>query len=418
MATIARAINEDVVHPLKLKVLLRKYRISRNELGQHVLYTAGRAAGRPISRSMLSDIVNWNQWPIQTPQDQLIGQIEAYLVDAGVPLTEVKTAWDEDPQAEFASIRKPIKGAPLNANQVSALTEDSDEPEIPENEMLTEQARQHFKLFKHPFIDDVQGPEDVYLSAEQRYIRESMYQAAKHGGFLAIVGESGSGKTTLRRDLLDRIRRTGEAIRAIQPQAFDKTRLTAAHICDAIIEDLAGGTLPSSLELKARLVKRLLTDSGRAGNAHVLIIEEAHDLHISTLKYLKRFWELEDGFKKLLAIILVGQSELGLRLDERRNPQAREVIRRCEVAVLQPLNGDLEDYLALKFKRVGAELDRVFDKAAFDAIRERLTFRLRNNSAVQSQLYPLIVHNVCIKAMNQAAELSEPRVTAELVKGV
>lgn len=284
--------------------------------------------------------------------------------------------------------------------------------------MLTEEARQHFKLFKHPFVDDVRGPDDVYLSTEQRYIRETMHQTARNGGFVAIVGESGSGKTTLRRDLLDRIIRENLPIRPIQPQIFDKTRLNAAHLCDAIIADLSSEVCPVSMESKARLVKRLLTESSRAGNAHVLIIEEAHDLHLSTLKYLKRFWELEDGFKKLISIILIGQTELGDRLDERRNPQAREVIRRCEVAVLQPLNGNLEDYLALKFKRVGKELQDIFDPKAFDAIRERLTLTRGRDNATTSYMYPLIVHNVCIKAMNSAASLHERRVTSELILGV
>ncbi len=39
--------------------------------------------------------------------------------------------------------------------------------------------------------------------------------------------------------------------------------------------------------------------ASKGGQRHVLIIEEAHDLSVHTLKYLKRFWELEDGFKKL-----------------------------------------------------------------------------------------------------------------------
>jgi type II secretory pathway predicted ATPase ExeA len=45
--------------------------------------------------------------------------------------------------------------------------------------------------------------------------------------------------------------------------------------------------------------EKILTNSSRAGYSHVLMIEEAHDLAVTTLKYLKRFWELEDGYKKL-----------------------------------------------------------------------------------------------------------------------
>ncbi len=46
----------------------------------------------------------------------------------------------------------------------------------------------------------------------------------------------------------------------------------------------------------------------------LLVIEEAHGLPTATLKHLKRFFELEDGFKKLLGIVLIGQTELRMNL--------------------------------------------------------------------------------------------------------
>ena len=101
--------------------------------------------------------------------------------------------------------------------------------------MLSQKAKKHFKLFVDPFIDDVQKPEDVFLSPEQIYIRESMFYVAQHGGFLAVIGESGAGKTTLRRDLIDRIQRENHTITTIQPQIIDKSRLTAGSLCEAII---------------------------------------------------------------------------------------------------------------------------------------------------------------------------------------
>jgi hypothetical protein len=42
--------------------------------------------------------------------------------------------------------------------------------------------------------------------------------------------------------------------------------------------------------------EKILTNSSRAGYSHVLMIEEAHDLTVTTLKYLNG---LEDGYKKL-----------------------------------------------------------------------------------------------------------------------
>jgi type II secretory pathway predicted ATPase ExeA len=286
--------------------------------------------------------------------------------------------------------------------------------------MLSPHARKHFALFRDPFVDDVQGPDDIFLDADQRYIREAMYTTAKHGGFLAVVGESGAGKTVLRRDLIDRIAREGASILVVQPRTIDKGVLTAGAICEAIIDDLTpGASVRRSLEGKARQVERLLRDSSRAGNSHVLLIEEAHDLSIPTLKYLKRFWEMEDGFRKLLSIILVGQPELKFRLDERHNFEAREVIRRCEVAELQPLDANLEGYVALKLRRIGREPEAVLERDAYDAIRLRLTRPKRGpGSEVVSQLYPLVVNNLIVKAMNLAADLGAPKVSADTIRSL
>lgn len=321
---------------------------------------------------------------------------------------------------DVSALEEEIAAIELQLDAANSETDPStsDEKELPEPTMLSRAAIRHFGLHAHPFTDDVQCPDDVFLSTEQRYIRESMWYAAGNSGLIAVIGESGSGKTTLRRDLIDRINRDEEAIVVLQPEIVDKTCLTAGHICDAIIADLSDERPVSSLEAKARQVKRILSDSSRAGNRHVLIIEEAHDLKIQTLKYLKRFWEMEDGFRRLLGIIMVGQPELAHKLDERRNFGARELIRRCEVATLSPLNGNLRDYLALKLQRVGGDVDRIFSADAFDAIKERLTIPGRGRNSSDSYCYPLVVHNLVARAMNNAVDLGFDQIDAEQIAGI
>jgi len=404
--------------PYFLHELLRRHRIPQADLRQVIRVEAGIRKGEPIASSTLSYLLTRRVWPSTTSVATIQSNVAEFLAGRSVPQAEIDAAWHVEGVA--APAPPPVDRPLLAVGQCKVGSRTADEPEsdpfvLPEAEMLSSAARQHFGLARHPFVDDVQGPQDVYLSAGQRYIRESMYYAAKHGGFVAVIGESGSGKSTLRRDLIDRIRRDDEPIVIVQPQTVDKGVLTAAHICDAIIADLSTERPKLSLEAKARQVQRILASSARTGNAHVLMIEEAHDLSVPTLKYLKRFWELEDGFKKLLGIILVGQPELGDRLDERRNYDAREVIRRIEQARLKPLNGNLEEYLGLKLKRVGLKLDDVFEADAFDAIRNRLTRRRNGSSEVESQLYPLVVQNLVVKCMNQVVELGLTKVSGELV---
>lgn len=101
-----------------------------------------------------------------------------------------------------------------------------------------------------------------------------------------------------------------------------------------------------------------MRDSSRAGNKHLLVIEEAHGLPLPTLKHLKRFRELEDGFRKLLGIVLIGQPELRMKLSE-TNPEVREVTQRIELVELQALDAELENYLNFKFARAGKRVGDV-----------------------------------------------------------
>jgi len=400
------------VAPYRLRKILYDYDIRQAELCARLVYQRGHREGQPLGDTTVSTLLTRRVWPVTLSRESIESAVAQLLRERAVPDAVIKTAWEidghVDPQAT------PSKHSPTPVQNANPHADESPFAP-PETEMLSPAARQHFNFARDPFIDDVQGPQDVYISRDQRYVRESMYYAAKHSGFLAVVGESGSGKSTLRRELLDRIRRDNEPIVVIQPKTMDKKVLTAAHICDAIIADLSNEVPKQSLEAKGRQILRILTTSGRTGNTHALVIEEAHDLSVPTLKYLKRFWELEDGFKKLLGIILIGQPELGERLDERRNYEAREVIRRCEMARLKPLNGNLEEYLALKFKRIGVDLDSVFERDAFDAIRARLTRRTQNSAEVESYLYPLVVHNLITKCANEAVDLGLPKIGATLI---
>ena len=294
---------------------------------------------------------------------------------------------------------------------------------------FTQEARKAFGLTRDPFTDDVQDAADVFTSPDVRYVRESMWATARHGGMLAVVGESGAGKSTLRRDLIDRIRRESASMIVCEPYVLGMEEndergrtLKAAAIAEAVIASVAPLEKPRrSAEARFRQLHHLLRESYRSGNRHVLVIEEAHGMPTATLKHLKRFFELEDGFKKLLSIILIGQTELRMKLSE-QNAEVREVVQRIEIVELPALDNHLADYLAFKFKRVGLQLDQVMDAGAVDALREKLSIAKRgtrpNQRELHSLLYPLAVANVTTAAINLAASIGAPLVTAEIIKEV
>lgn len=394
--------------PINLKKSLMRAGIKQPDWCKAILQRNGVS----MSLSAGNQLVNWGTWPKNTPREDIIAQTEKFLRDHGVPEVEIAVLWEID---EVDNMRgaHPV-GVHIGQHPKHKIVDPEIDP-IGEPEMLSPAAKKQFSLFRTPFTDDVNSPEDVYTSPDIRYIREAMHTTAKHGGLLAIVGESGGGKSVLRRDLIDRINRDKEQIHVIFPRVVDKTRLNAGSICEAIIRDLRPeGKLPQSLESKARIVEQILKASAEAGNRHVVIIEEAHDITIQTMKLLKRFWEIEDGFKKLLSIVLIGQPELMYKLNEASYPEVREFIRRCEVAELVPLDRNLEDYLAFKFQRIGKPVDEVIDADAYVAIRTRLTKNISGRTI--SHLNPLMVNNLVTKALNLAAEIGEPKVSAEIIR--
>ncbi|MDA8155597.1 MAG: AAA family ATPase [Actinomycetota bacterium] len=282
-----------------------------------------------------------------------------------------------------------------------------------DREMLSMDAKKQFQLFKNPFIDDVAKESDVFMSDEHRYIQAAMLDAAKHRGCIAVIGEVGSGKSTIRKKVMMELEKSGEQIKVCYPQIIDKKKLTVEHLCNAVIMDF-GQTPKQDREAKARQVIKLLTDRAKAGGDTVLMVEEAHDLSVPVLKYLKRFSEIELGYRKVIGIILIGQPELGDLFDERMHFEMREVTRRFQIAHISGLNGNMGDYLELKFKLAGAEIGEIITKDAITALSKRLTTRDAKERTA-STAYPLTVNNYIVKAMNLAAELGEPIVNAEVI---
>ena len=390
---------------LKLKDILAELHVPQKALAQEIY----------LSAASVAQLVNHNQWPKSMSAESIKEKVQGFLQKRGASQEAIDTAFEV---AGSARCSAPVsKGATQSVEEIMLLRRQG----------LFPAAKKHFGLFRDPFSDDVQSHDDVFVSPDIRYVRETLFQTAKHGGFVAITGESGAGKSTLRRDLIDRIDRESQPIIVIEPYVLGmedndqkgKT-LKAAHIAEAILNTVAPlENVKRSPEARFRQLHRVLRDSRRAGNSHVLIIEEAHGLSIPTIKHLKRFFELEDGFKKLLSIILIGQPELKLKLSE-TNHEVREVVQRCEVVELAPLDTRLEEYLKFKLERVGKPVGEIIDASGMDALRAKLTVSTnrRDRRDTVSLLYPLAVGNLLTASMNLAAEIGAPTVTADVVREV
>ena len=290
---------------------------------------------------------------------------------------------------------------------------------------VSQEALKYFKLFRNPFKspDDVQKDSDIYMSEDHRYIEAAMLDAARNGGFLAVIGECGAGKSTIRKKVVGQLLKEGGCHVIFPMSNMDSVsergpaKITPGKLIDAIIMDISDQRVDTRLEHKARQMRKLLLERSQQGYQSVMIIEEAHNLQFNAFKYLKRFYELEDGYKKLLGIILIGQPEMKNLLNEELHVDLREVIRRIQVAEIKGLNGNIKDYLTLKLKRVGAKLEDIIDDEAITALGRRLTYLDRRNKTI-SHAYPLTIHSYMATAMNKAYELGEPRVTESVIMAI
>lgn len=379
--------------PQTLKALLGLYKISQRAMA--------RSCG--MSASAVNALVNHGQVP-KSGWDEIRDGIDIFLQSVGAASDETSPA-----------LRIIDAPEPIIANEDNNM--------IIRKQTLTPVARRHFKLTRDPFADP-QDMDDVFLTPESRYVRETMYDAAVNGGFLAVVGDSGSGKSTLREELIERLRKDGDSVIVVEPYTLamsenDKVGkpLRATHIAEAVICSVSpGASVPPSPEMRARRLHTILKESCKSGFRHCLIIEEAHDLHMQTLKALKRFWELKDGMRRLLSIILIGQTELKTKLSNTQS-SVREVVQRCVVVDLKPIKQPGE-FLAHRFGRAGLDLAAVFDADALEVLRQQLLVAPGLNTPGDYQGYPLAISNLATASINTAADLGFDLVTADVVRQV
>lgn len=412
---------------LTVKSLLARYGFSQ----------AGIARNLGLSPGTFADLLNHGKWPVSRPKlrDELARQLYAFnsIADAdkaiaALDATHVVARHTKQNAQRVSAGRPTAKGQGPEASFTPVTEKETDM--LLQKQTLHAATRRHFGLTADPFANDITEAKDVFISPDIRYVRETLWQHAKHGGLLALVGESGSGKTTTVADFKDRLAREGRDVLIIEPSVLymeendskGKT-LKSAAIVSAIIASIAPSVAPKrDAEARARQVQALLTAGHRAGQRHVLIIEEAHCLPTATLKHLKRFAEIKDGLAPLLSIVLVGQPELRQRLAV-NNAEVREVAQRCDLIELPPLDNHLADYLRFKLARVGADVAKLITPDGIDALRQRLTFARRTGNAKAqtmstpvSLVYPLAVANALVAALNLATTLGAPVVDADIVK--
>jgi len=424
---------------LKLKRILLRHNLTIAELSRSVVQASGATFARPT----MQELVTYGIAPVKTPFADIKRQVEVWLMQKGVSAAEIATAMEVEDDGVVELRANPTTAETIGARtalaaklRAAGVAEDLIETTVRavrrsgartpapkplvdnlEREMLSPAAMKHFELPSDPFGEEIHDAADIFRGSDVNEVREHLWKWANGSALGALIGECGSGKSWLRQDLEDRIAKSPESVRLIRPQTIDVSRMTARTICEAIILDIdPSATIPQSVERQAHLVKKLLLAGAKLGRRNVLLIEEAHKLTIDALRHMKVFYELQEGFMRLLSIVLIGQPELDHLLNEQAHYKARETIRRVTKVYMKPLHTSaLKPFIEHKFARLGVDAARVLDASGYDAIRADRIKTDQKSKRVDNQCYPLSVQSLIVSAMNTAATIGAPRVDAGVI---
>ena len=198
-----------------------------------------------------------------------------------------------------------------------------------------------------------------YMSAGHREALAAMVYGIQKGlGLIVMTGEVGTGKTTVTRAYLSRSERDDNRKILFVNPCMSFPSLLRSLLADYNLD----GRSKSERRMMAGLT-HVLNQDCKAGRRVVVILEEAQNIPLETLRKLHLLSNLESDSAKLLQIVLVGQPELNEILEDYSLRQLRQ-----RIAVRSTLNPfttqESVDYIRYRIAHAGGDPDSVFTKRA------------------------------------------------------
>jgi general secretion pathway protein A len=224
------------------------------------------------------------------------------------------------------------------------------------------------------------------------------YGLAGRAGVTVLVGEAGTGKTTLVRAALQAANDSSTIVHLLNPT------LTRAEFYDYLGHGFGFSreASTSKIQFLRELEAALNKDDGPM---LALVVDEAQSVPYELLEEIRLLTNAEAPNGRSLAVALVGQPELGRRLDEARLWQLKQrVVLRCE---LTPLSlKDTASYISGRVKTAGGEATRLFSRDAVVAIHQH------------SQGIPRVISVICDNALVNGFAADQKPVGANIVTEV
>jgi len=258
-----------------------------------------------------------------------------------------------------------------------------------------------FYLLKKAPFHITPDPEFLFLSPSHKAALGALvYGIEERQGFVALLGEVGLGKTTILRSYLERVDQS-----QLKPVYILHANMSFSELLNTLCQEFGLEVITENVADTVNRLHQVLIEEYKQGRNVALLVDEAQHMPIETLEHLRMLSNLETSTQKLIQIILVGQPEFEVKLDEHalRQLKQRLVIR----ATISPLtNEESRDYILYRLAKVSTVDEPIFTKGALQAIIK------------QAQGTPRVLNILCTNALIQGYGYGQRRITAKTAKEV
>jgi general secretion pathway protein A len=220
-----------------------------------------------------------------------------------------------------------------------------------------------YGLHERPF-ELTPNPRYLFLSPRHTEALTMLeYGTSRRNGLTLLTGEAGTGKTTLVYAALER-QQAENALHVF----LTNPALTRDEFFDFLARGF--GLSAEAHTSKSRFLIELsasLAERSEAGGAAALIVDEAQCLSDALLEEIRLLGNIETTKEKLLSIILIGQPELGDRLNASALRQLKQrVALRCTLSALDL--AETTAYITTRIRVAGGDAAAIVGRPAIEAI--------------------------------------------------
>lgn len=257
-----------------------------------------------------------------------------------------------------------------------------------------------YNLKKEPF-NITPDPDLLFLSpSHKEALAAVIYGVTQRKGFVVIIGEVGVGKTTIIRSFLDKANN-----RQLKVIYLFNANLSFKALLKTIYENL--GHVPASEDVfeMVNQLHSILIENYKAGVNVVLIVDEAQNMPVDTLKNLHMLSNLETSTEKLIQVVFSGQPEFEdtLSCDMLRQLKQRVVIK---VRILPLTTKESFAYIDYRLSKTAEKDPDIFRSGALKLIIQKAAG------------IPRIMNTLCDNCLITAFGRQEPKVTAKIAKEI